>query len=315
MNICVFEYVCGGGFQGAMPPAGLLQQGKRMLHAALADFAGLPGVKVYTVMEARFAFEALGTIRLLEPEAAWREVWLEQVRACDATLVVAPENGCALEDLCALVHAEGCVSLNCSLEAIRLAADKLEMSRKLQSCGIRAVRTEPWDASKPLPESGVIKPRDGAGCEDAYRLSPVWMAPGLDANQAWVWQPWVEGDAISFSMLMEPGIVEVLAYNSMEVECASGTGQLHVRNIETGGLDGDSGLRAAGQELAGRLQAAVPGLRGYVGVDGIWKDGELSVLEINPRLTLTYADLPRPAAAPPLAACVLRAFGMHEAAA
>ena len=47
--------------------------------------------------------------------------------------------------------------------------------------------------------------------------------------------------------------------------------------------------------MAARIVAAVPGLRGYVGVDGIW-GGSLTVLEINPRLTLTYAGLPMPLA-------------------
>lgn len=315
MKVFVFEYVCGGGFQGAMPSASLQQQGQRMLQAVLADFAGLPAVTVYTLMEARFAFEAPGAIRVLEPEAAWREAWREQVRACDAALMVAPEHDGALEDLCARVRDEGCASLNCTLEAVRLASDKLALNRTLRSCGIRAVRTEPWDAAQPLPESGIVKPRDGAGCEDTYRLSPAWAAPGLDPAQAWVWQPWLAGDAVSLSTLMEPGGAEVLAYNSLNVECASDTGRLHVRNIETGGLDGDARLRAAGQELADRLQAAVPGLRGYVGVDGIWRDGELSVLEINPRLTLTYADLPRTGRVPGLAARLLRACGLHGAAA
>ena len=44
--------------------------------------------------------------------------------------------------------------------------------------------------------------------------------------------------------------------------------------------------------LARRIAAAIPGLRGFVGVDFVLGiDGRATVLEVNPRLTSAYVGL------------------------
>ncbi|MEE9396862.1 MAG: ATP-grasp domain-containing protein, partial [Methylococcales bacterium] len=44
-------------------------------------------------------------------------------------------------------------------------------------------------------------------------------------------------------------------------------------------------------ELANGVAATFPGLWGYVGVDFLFADNQLLVLEVNPRLTTSYAGL------------------------
>ena len=303
MKILIFEYVCGGGFQGDSPSPDLLRQGREMLHAALADFSQLPEpVQVYTLIEERFAFPMPGEVQCQHPGAPWHEAWLELVRHCDAVLVIAPESEEQLENLCAEVLQEGRTGLNCSVDTIRLAADKWALNRHLQTFGISAVDTVLWDSARPLTDRGVIKPRYGAGCEDTFVLGAGQRVPVLDADCPWVWQPWVAGQAASLSLLVGKSEVEVLSCN--RIHCQAREGQLHVHDIETGAFDSDVQFWEAAQDMAGRITAAVPGLLGYVGVDVMWQEGSLTVLEINPRLTLTYAGLPAL-----LAERMLQAFG------
>lgn len=302
MKVFIFEYVCGGGFQGDSPPPDLLRQGREMLQAALMDFSRLPDpVQVYTLIEERFAFDLPEGVQCRNPDSPWYDAWLGLVRHCDAVLVVAPESERQLELLCTEVLEEGRESLNCSLDAIRLAADKWALNRHLQAAGISAVDTRVWNPSEPLPERGVIKPRYGAGCEETFVLDAESRPPVLDSESPWVWQPWVPGEAVSLSLLAGEGEAEVLSCN--RIHCENREGRLHVHGIETGGLDDNLRFREAAQVLASQIMVAMPGLRGYVGVDGMWQEGLLTVLEINPRLTLTYAGLSMP-----LAEQMLRVF-------
>lgn len=306
MKVFIFEYVCGGGFQDDSPPPALLRQGREMLQAALMDFSRLSdSVQVYTLIEERFALDWPEGVQCQHPDGPWRDAWQSLVRHCDAVLVVAPEGERQLELLCTEVREEGRKSLNCSLEAIRLTADKWALNHRLQAAGVAAVDTRVWRPGEPPSAPGVVKPRYGAGCEETFVLEGESRPPVLDPDGAWVWQPWVPGEAVSLSLLVGERDVEVLSCN--RIHCENREGRLHVRGIETGGLDGNPRFGEAAQAVASRVMAAVPGLRGYVGVDGMWEKDLLTVLEINPRLTLTYAGLPMP-----LAGKMLQVFDCME---
>ena len=295
MKVFLFEYVCGGGFQNGSPPSDLLRQGREMLQAILMDFSCLSdSVQVYTLIEERFAFDLPEEVRCRRPGDSWHDTWLSLVRHCDAVLAVAPESERQLELLCREVREEGRKSLNCSPEAISLAADKWALNHHLQAAGIPAVDTQVWIPAESPPVRGVVKPRYGAGCEETFVLDVGSSTPALDPDGPWVWQPWVSGEAVSLSLLAGEGRAEVLSCN--RIHCKNQEGRLHVHELETGGFDGNLRFEEEARTLASRIVAAVPGLRGYVGVDVMWQEDSLIVLEINPRLTLTYVGLSMPLA-------------------
>lgn len=266
-----------------------------MLRAVLADFSRLPDpVQVYTLIEERFVFDLPERVQCRHPDGPWQDAWRSLVEHCDAVLVIAPENEGQLERLCAEVLEEGRKGLNCSVEAIRLTADKWMLNRHLQAAGIPAVETRTWNPSEPIPAQGVIKPRDGAGCEETFVLDTQSVLPVLDSESRWIWQPWVSGQPASLSLLIGENEVEVLSCN--RIHCKNQEGRLHVHELETGGFDGNLRFEEEARALASRIVAAVPGLRGYVGVDVMWQEESLIVLEINSRLTLTYTGLAMPLA-------------------
>ena len=266
-----------------------------MLQAALADFSRLPDpVQVYTLIEERFVFDPPGRVQCRHPDGPWQDAWKSLVRHCDAVLVIAPESEGQLECLCEEVLEAGKKGLNCSLEAIRLTADKWRLSRHLQAAGIPAVETRTWNPSEPILAQGVIKPHDGAGCEETFALGAQSTLPVLDPENQWIWQPWASGQPASLSLMVGGNEVEVLSCN--RIHCKNREGRLHVHELETGGFDGNLRFEEEARALASRIVATVPGLRGYVGVDVMWEEESLTVLEINPRLTLTYTGLAMPLA-------------------
>jgi len=137
----------------------------------------------------------------------------------------------------------------------------------------------------------VVKPDDGAGCQDTLLFRSrsqllAWLPnharPGL------VFQPYVRGDARSLSLLCCEGRARVLACNRQKVRVAGDA--FEFSGVSVGAVMDEGGRYAA---LADAIARALPGLWGYCGVDFIETDTGPMVLEVNPRLTTSYAGLRR----------------------
>lgn len=289
MKLFVYEFVTGGGLAQEPLPPSLVRDGDQMLRALVADLAELPGVRVLTTRDPRLPplvdIETVNPAPGEEPSAAYQR----GVAAADAAWPIAPETGGALERLARLTLAQGKVLLGCGPEAVRVAASKRATIAALSQAGVAAVPTFARAGEVPrLPGPWVVKPDDGAGCDGAL-LVEGWRAARqhLDAEPGrLVAQPWIEGDALSLSLVCGPGGLRLLSCNRQHVRLAD-------RRLVLDGVDVntvfDRGERFA--RLAAAIAAAIPGLWGYVGVDLVRsRDGPV-VLEVNPRLTTSYCGL------------------------
>ena len=140
----------------------------------------------------------------------------------------------------------------------------------------------------------VAKPDDGVGCEDTrcfddFAQMQTWLQQGRQTSH--VIQPWLAGEAASISMLCRNGQAWLLSCNQQLVELHDN--QFVYRGSVINGMlqDGMSQHWDAFADIANRIAAALPGLFGYVGVDVMVKYNDITVLEINPRLTTSYAGL------------------------
>jgi predicted ATP-grasp superfamily ATP-dependent carboligase len=104
-------------------------------------------------------------------------------------------------------------------------------------------------------------------------------------------EPWVDGPALSLSLLCGPAGTELLSINRQHIRIGAG-GRLAYEGVSHGAMAVDSPRGVALAALAARIGQAVPGLRGFVGVDLVWHEtlGPV-VIEINPRLTCAYVGL------------------------
>jgi len=135
----------------------------------------------------------------------------------------------------------------------------------------------------------VVKPTRGAGCHgvclarDARELRrAVDMAGRANGRGPLLLQRYVPGVAASVSLLADGGRAVALTVNAQWVRASrpfayrGGTTPL------------DHPLAGRAVEAALRACRALPGLRGYVGVDVVLTDSEAVVIEVNPRLTTSY---------------------------
>ena len=258
--------------------------------AAAEEFQAVPDVEVVMGLDPRFASDA----------AAWEtsmldgrtETLVAAARRCDVTLLIAPETGGVLEGLVRTLEDEGVPTLNSRPDAVAVCGHKVRLADHLTAAGIRvpeSVEFDPARSGRPAFDLAVVKPVDGAGSVETYRVDVDSRRPAqLDPSLRWMIQPYQHGNAMSASYLVDgSGEIALLAVGRQEVEVIDG------RFTYLGGRLPES--REFGTREPLNAVRSVNGLKGFVGVDFVAsEDGEtLTVLEINPRLTTSFVALRR----------------------
>lgn len=295
MRVFIYEYTCARPADGRLTRS-VRREGSAMLGALLADFARVPGVRVVTLVGPGVTTVANRRVRVVTSTTeapAFRAL----AESCDLTLLVAPEFDNLLASRADSVLRGGGRLLGPSPEAVRLTADKLALARHLRRGGVptpacRLVAEAPPGGAFPV----VYKPRDGAGSVATFlvRSAAEWHAVRrMAAAEGWkgesVIQPFAPGRPASVSFLIGPGATLAMPACAQHV---SADGRFRYRG---GALPLPDRFARRATSLALRAVQAVPGLRGYVGVDlvlGDAGDGSADrVIEINPRVTTSYVGL------------------------
>ncbi len=291
MKIFVYEYVCGGGMIGEDLPEMLSAQGMAMLRVVISDFMEL-GAQVTTTLDSRVDGNIDGaSMHVVEDKTKTSSTFDELAIASDAVLVIAPEFGGISAGLAVRLEHLDVHSLGSTSSAIALCADKLALADHLRRAGLRTPTTAVYEPNVARPYPVVIKPRDGAGCEGTFVCQTAGDAGRMVPDENQVVQPYCAGKAVSVSLLLHDGEVTPLLAGR---QCIIGDEYSPVRLRYDGGhlaLVGEEAGRAT--VLATRVAECVNGLRGFVGIDLVL--GETldmdHVIEINPRLTVSYAGL------------------------
>lgn len=270
LKLFAFDYASGAG---ALPDS-LRHQGQLMLRALLADLVELPGIELITI----------------GAPGSFRHRFNAGLQAADAVWPLAPEAGGMLERLSREVLRSERILLGSKPNALRVACSKLRTSRALARAGVAGAAT--YAPGQPLPpgvDAWVVKPDDGAGCLDTR------IFPGAEAALAWiaasgaagyVLQPFIPGKLCSLSLLCCDGAAQLLGCNEQRV--AVRDNQFHFLGTTVNSmLDADGELARLGQAVA----AAIPGLWGHVGIDFVMSERGPVVLEVNARMTISYAGL------------------------
>lgn len=210
-------------------------------------------------------------------DGAWSAAWQAALAGTDAVWLLAPETGGELAALASEVEAAGVRLLGPSSTAVSVAASKSACHAALTG----RVR-QPAD----LPGGGgwVVKPDDGVAACGVRRLAAGTL-PAVPPQH--LVQPFVEGAALSLSVLGDGRDVRVLSVNRQDIVWDAG-GAANYR----GGVTNAIADRTRFLPLAQAVQAAIPGLWGCWGIDCVLPpDGEPVLIEVNPRLTTAFVHL------------------------
>ncbi len=291
MRVHVFEFICGGGLVDLPLPAPMAREGDLMLAALIVDLLEVPGVDVSFARDARLA---LPDAPLQGARVCWRaqdapplQALAREIASSDAVWPIAPETGGELERVARAVLDAGRVLLGSEPGAIALAGSKLATAQRLARLGVDVVPCFlPGSTWAKIDGPWVVKPDDGAGGVGARVFrSREEAATAAGGKQGLIAQPWIDGEAMSLCVLAAPGRVTALSVNRQWLRLHHGAVDLQV--IEVNCEPVTAPLRA----LAERVAAAIPGLRGYFGIDFVRTATGPVVIEVNPRLTTSYAGL------------------------
>ncbi len=291
MRVLVYEHITGGGMADDPGMSALAAEGDLMLRALVQDLIAVPGVAVSVLRDCRLPADVPATLHVVGP-GAFDEAFRQAMAACDALWPIAPESGGILLRLTRLIEQSGRRLLGSSGEAIAIAASKRATAAALARAGIATagVYARPEEIPSPL-DAVVAKPDDGAGCQDTFLFTDraalhAWSSAHATATT--LYQPYLRGDARSLSILCCDGRARLLACNRQKVRVIAGA--LRFEGVSVNAIADQDGRYAA---LANAVCAALPGLRGYCGVDFVETAMGPVVIEVNPRVTTAYAGLRR----------------------
>lgn len=299
MKVLVVEYVTGGGLRSEDLPPSLAREGGLMRRVLMDDLlAADTPVELIVLSDDRFPVDS-GDARLcclpVGGEHDFGTQWRRGLDRCDVVWLIAPESGGILAELSAEAEAAGLALLSNPASAVRLAASKSATIARLQAHGLPVVETlslkdyreRSMNGAMIFGDSVVIKPDDGVGCEGARVVSYV-KSKEENADGDRIIQPLLEGESLSLSVLFCEGEARLLSVNRQLV-ARHGEGFV-LAGCHVNALSDSDGRW---QQLASGIARAMPELRGYAGADLILTEQGPRILEINPRLTTSYAGIRR----------------------
>ncbi len=319
-RVFVYEYLSGGGALGdpQAPGGELLAMGRAMRDAVALDLIALGEYDV-SVAVCSLAPAVPPSAKAVAPQT--HETPFDFVaRIADTqhfVWVVAPETDGLLARFQQGI--DPARWLGCDGAAIKLASGKRCTLTALAEAGITTPLAFEHD---PGITRWVVKPDDGAGAQNTRLHTSLELASDdwsqrSRAGHPMAIEPWVEGAALSLSLMCRAGHTELLSVNRQQLHIDT-AGALSFQGVEVNVLPlararhstKRSGPQAGVlQALATRVGQCLRGLRGFVGVDLVWhaQRGPV-VIEVNPRVTCAYVGLSQ-ALVRNLAADVIKACG------
>ena len=248
---------------------------------------------------------------IAQDENVW-DIWAELIKTCDAVLVIAPETDGILHKFAQLTQDLGKVWLGCSLDVIEICGDKLKTYQFLHANhGAKNYLSAPTFTldtflahEQQYPNRlfshkarYVAKPKYGAGCEDTHVFSDIETLVKFVQHKrikSHIIQSFMEGQHASLIMLCKNGQAWMLSANQqlMDEKKEASQSKLQFKGVVVNGF---AQYWAGFENIANLLASQMPGLNGLVGVDIVigkkYDDTILCVIEMNPRLTTSYAGL------------------------
>lgn len=296
LKILIFEYITGGGFNRQPLPASLLAEGALMLRALLDDCQWIATLDVRLMLDDRCQTLAEGyavKVAFVKATDDVQHIFKDLIATVDAVWLIAPEFDQILQGLTSQVEAAGKRLLTSSSKAVALAADKWQTFQYLQAAAIPTIHTALLkDNMEYHAGQWVIKPIDGVGCGDTWRIDSVddfvETLTHITLPQNFIIQPFMAGRTLSLSCLFDQGSGVVLCVNEQVISVRNRRFELLACRVNC------MPVSAEHAQLVAHIAQAIPGLHGYVGIDLIQAPlgvEDYWVVEINPRLTSSYVGI------------------------
>ena len=210
----------------------------------------------------------------------------------DLVWVIAPESKSELERF--YIASKQKLWIGSDLQAIRLASNKLETKKYLKSLSINTPDEITFESLKKKNYTeAVYKPIDGAGTTDTYKIENKKniISTLNKKSSCFFLEERVEGTAYSVSLNCKLSGFDILSISKQHIT-SNHLGKLFYEGVEPTENKMFKKLRDSILPILHLIVSNITGLRGFIGIDFILKkNSQISIIEINPRLTCSYIGL------------------------
>ena len=268
-----------------------------MRNALLDDLCSIQDLEILLMQDIRLSqhdveINIAREIIMISGQTDLQALLLTRQADYDAVWLIAPETDGILAFWCQYFSAQGKYLYTSGQAAVSQCQNKLATTRLLQSAGIACVPSHMYARSTDYREgSWVIKVNDSVGCDQVYLVQSEqdWrrVAATLSEDKTYIIQPYISGKSLSLSCLFYQGNAYYICCNQQHTYIDQ---QQFVLTACTVNIQ--SKHKPDYPKLCQKIAVALPQLFGYAGIDLIVSEtGENLVLEINPRLTTSYAGI------------------------
>jgi predicted ATP-grasp superfamily ATP-dependent carboligase len=287
MRVFVYEHLSASSAPDS--DAELLAAGRAMRDAVAIDLLGADDCAVSVASS--IAHDVPPGVFAVRPAIGQTagEFVAAQEAIHDRVWVIAPESDGVLASLHRAVGSARWVG--CDAATIDIAASKRATLERVSARGV----STPLAFETDVPgRRWVVKPDDGAGALDT-RVHATLDAARADwftrTGSRATLEAWVEGEPLSLSLMCRVDRVELLSVNRQRIG-RDASGLLSFDGVDIAAWPINDARGALLADWAHRVVRALPGLRGFVGIDLVWHAQRGPVLiEINPRVTMAYVGL------------------------
>ena len=253
-------------------------QGNRMVDALYFDLKQVKQLNI-TIGKQRIGETAL-------------DFFSDIIPRIDLVWVIAPEINSELERFHSASQKK--LWIGSDLQAIRLASNKLETKKYLKSLNINTPDEVTFESlRKKNYTKAVYKPIDGAGTTDTYKIeNKKNIISTLNKKRSCFFlEEWIEGTPYSVSLNCRLSDFDVLSISKQHIT-SNHLGKLFYEGVEPVESKMFKKLRESILPILHLIVSNISGLRGFIGIDFILtENSQLSIIEINPRLTCSYIGL------------------------
>lgn len=331
MRVLIFEWMTGGGMHhcGQTSPANdpMLHQGTAMFSTLSEDFIAA-GHNVVAVVDDRVAameffrgwdnahdhfHPTIFNGRRSQPNLP--ELLRSLAQTCDLIVIIAPESDAILSQCYRWLIDYQCQWWGGPLEWIELASDKNRTQRYLRDHGIAV----PPQTISP-GQRWVAKPVHGAGSEQVQIFAAQNRLREFQENPQWRVESFIAGTPVSVTVIDSPeghfflpptgqqfavpdagtvchdetdiGKSEISKSDDCQNDNAVADG-IPIGHYAGAVYPLSRDLADRAQTLARKTVEVLPNFSGYLGIDMVLADdGRDVVVELNPRMTMSYCHLP-----------------------
>ncbi|KKN50409.1 hypothetical protein LCGC14_0633000 [marine sediment metagenome] len=299
MSIFIYEHITSGALSAEQLSDSLMHEGNMMINALCQDLLAL-GHSLTIIREASlphlFDDDKRLTTIYVSDLAEFTKSWQQCQQTFNQFIIIAPETANTLANIVANLRQNGKHVFGCSPEAISLFTDKYQTFKHLKSHQIATPQTftvEQWlnEINSDEQQRWISKYRDGAGCEQTFIQTSTQLRHFLSNLSSSILsntiiQPYIDSQSLSLSLFITAEDIHLLSVNIQHMQQQQN--QLHLKYCEVKRndlIDTDVAI-----DLAKKLHQSTAGLYGFVGVDLLKTENQLYIVDINPRLTSSYAE-------------------------